>query len=735
MTRILVVVALIGVAAAPGLALAPAYVEPNLVRGLLSGWAVAAVLITGLLHRRFTASAALIVGLVPAFAGVAALVAAFSGPEPRLLYGTLDAVVHSGARILTSSLPTAVAADTLALPALAVWLSGAAATLAVRSGYPLSGALCPLLALIGAAVLNGPELSPAYFPTALFALGAVLLLAASTRTDQLPGPGSVQATPIGAGTQTGRTGRFARSLPRALSLGCVLALVASLTTYIGPLALYGSPIRPADLRAEVTPPEEDTAGASPLSYLPAWAAEPGRRLMTVTAEEPTELRWVTLSDFDGVTWLPESRFRASSEVLPAPEREVPSGPDREVTIEVGELPGHWLPVVGVPRHVSGTAVAYEPASATLRTGTGHAEGTEYTVTGQVPEYKEEALKKAEEPDKEEFERYLQLPEDPPPQIEEIAAAVSDGTPYERANRLAAHLRSNYGFDPDSPGGHGYANLADFLVSPGTKGGGGTSGQFASAFALLARASGLPSRVVVGFGPGTDEGGQTHTIRTGDAVAWGEVYLEGVGWAPFDVTPGEPKQNGASQEPEGGSGSEGASSTWGVQRPEEDTGIFRSTGAYLDVAYAWAMVGRAAAGLATALVAGTLLVGVLRGTRRWLRLRAKDPRQRILGAWRELYDGLRLAGTAPRPSDTVSEVLVRSDGLLPTADGRPRPWTLGRTMNAMAFMGDGSAGVSAHSAQLAADEVQTYTAALRSRLSRPRRLLWWLDPRPLFWSRP
>ncbi|GAA4942388.1 hypothetical protein GCM10023224_25950 [Streptomonospora halophila] len=735
-----VLAALVAAGAAPGLAVAPGYVQPAPVAALLAGWSAAAVLVTALLRSRLGPVAALAAGLPLAFGGVAVLVAAVPGPRDDLWWGTVDAVAHSGARILTTSLPTAVAADTLALPSLGVWLAGAASVLAVRAGSPLTALLCPLVALAGAAVLNGPDIRPAYYPAALFALAAVVLLAAAA--DSSPGPGG-GAGPAGTGAAVApitarrtRSGRIAGALPRALSLSAVLALVAGLTAYVGPLALYGAPIRPADPRAAVVPPEEDTAAVSPLSYLAGWSAEPGRRLLRVTSDQPTELRWVTLSDFDGVTWLPAGRYRASSQVLPEPEHEVPPGRPRRVTVDVEELPGHWLPAAGLPRRVEGTPVAFEPASATLRTRSGAAAGLHYRVVGSAPEYREPDLKQAGEPDLEEFAEYLELPAGAPEEIERIAEAYGDGTPYERANRLAGHLRANYGFAPEAPGGHGYANLAELLVPPHEQGGGGTSGQFASAFALLARASGLPSRVVVGFGKGTAiDGGDSRLIRSGDAVAWGEVYLKGVGWAPFDVTPGDPKRNGADTGSEAGAGG-GSGGQAGAGAAQQEGGFLRITGTPLDVAYAWEFAGRSGAGAATAVVLAALVAGVLRGVRRGVRLGARDPRRRLAGAWWELRDGLRLAGAAPRPADTVTDVLARSDGLLPPPGGGRREWALGRALNAMAFVPpqERADRVGAAEAAAASAEVRAYTAALRRRAGRGRRLLWWVDPRPLFWRR-
>ncbi|WP_415360020.1 transglutaminase-like domain-containing protein [Saccharothrix sp. BKS2] len=61
-------------------------------------------------------------------------------------------------------------------------------------------------------------------------------------------------------------------------------------------------------------------------------------------------------------------------------------------------------------------------------------------------------------------------------------------------------------DAQAPVGSSYARLERFLFgAPGEPGAGaGTAEQFASAFAVLGRAVGLPTRVVVGFQPGAGE---------------------------------------------------------------------------------------------------------------------------------------------------------------------------------------------------------------------------------------
>ncbi len=60
--------------------------------------------------------------------------------------------------------------------------------------------------------------------------------------------------------------------------------------------------------------------------------------------------------------------------------------------------------------------------------------------------------------------------------------------------------------------------------------------FATTFVLLARAEGLPARYVEGFYVPVIED-KAMEVYSNKAHAWPEVYFEGVGWIPFEPTPG------------------------------------------------------------------------------------------------------------------------------------------------------------------------------------------------------
>jgi transglutaminase-like putative cysteine protease len=65
---------------------------------------------------------------------------------------------------------------------------------------------------------------------------------------------------------------------------------------------------------------------------------------------------------------------------------------------------------------------------------------------------------------------------------------------------------------------------------------GFCGHYASAFATLMRAAGIPARVVTGYQGGTlNRFGDYWILRQSDAHAWTEVWIEGRGWLRIDPT--------------------------------------------------------------------------------------------------------------------------------------------------------------------------------------------------------
>ena len=62
--------------------------------------------------------------------------------------------------------------------------------------------------------------------------------------------------------------------------------------------------------------------------------------------------------------------------------------------------------------------------------------------------------------------------------------------------------------------------------------------YATAFAIMARCIGIPTRYVQGFCVENDgyREGYNYSVSNRNAHAWAEAYIEGVGWLPFEPTP-------------------------------------------------------------------------------------------------------------------------------------------------------------------------------------------------------
>ena len=126
-----------------------------------------------------------------------------------------------------------------------------------------------------------------------------------------------------------------------------------------------------------------------------------------------------------------------------------------------------------------------------------------------------------------FERYRPM--------YDVARRVAAGaeTPYAAVLALESWFRQTGGFRYDeSPPHVRGAPLVSFVTR--TKA--GYCQHFAGAMAAMLRMLGVPTRVAVGFTSGTLEDG-TWVVTDHNAHAWVEVWFAGIGWIPFDPTPG------------------------------------------------------------------------------------------------------------------------------------------------------------------------------------------------------
>jgi transglutaminase-like putative cysteine protease len=136
------------------------------------------------------------------------------------------------------------------------------------------------------------------------------------------------------------------------------------------------------------------------------------------------------------------------------------------------------------------------------------------------------------------DRYLQLPDSVPERVLALATdlTATQPTAYDRALAIETYLRQyEYTLDVPTPGGS--QDIADFFLFELQK---GYCDYYATSMVVLARAAGLPARMVVGYVSGTyDPMEARYVVTQADAHAWPEIYFPGYGWVEFEPTGGRP----------------------------------------------------------------------------------------------------------------------------------------------------------------------------------------------------
>ena len=265
----------------------------------------------------------------------------------------------------------------------------------------------------------------------------------------------------------------------------------------------------------------------------------------VEASSPAYWRLTALDDFDGQIWSSSGSYDSAEGELPANPDDDQQAPRVNQRYEIAALDQIWLPAAFEPVHIDSpdADVDYDAASSSLVVDSDieSSDGLRYEVLSILPHVLPDDLSAGTAGlDLEFVERYTRLPA----AAEAVAgqytaeAVGSEDDAYQQALALQNWFRGDeFQYSLSAQRGHGTDALASFL-DPET-GRVGYCEQFAGAYAALARSLGLPARVAVGFTPGEPDPDDPtfFEVRGLNAHAWPEVYFSGVGWVPFEPTPG------------------------------------------------------------------------------------------------------------------------------------------------------------------------------------------------------
>ena len=497
----------------------------------------AAVLAVGYIARRYrlaavavtlTELAALTVALTFVFFRETALL--WIVPTPATLRAIAESLETAATEITMGAAPLDAGRD------LSFLIVGATALLAIIIDHVVLTARMPLLAAVGLiAVSLIPSIAvPRAVDVVAFVMlaGAVLfLIRAETRARE---PKAERAASRSAGVAA-----------TALGIGAIAVVVAIVAAPLLPQPAIqagggGVGVGPGidvslQLGDDLRRPRETVA-----------------LTVRTTHSVPPYLRAATLSRFDGGVWDPDrarsvplTSDMALSEVGVAPDIRLA---EYTTTIEVKDLVSPWLPVPFPAVGVSGLAGAWEavPFNRTVVSRETSTAGQRYEVVTHVPRPTVEQIRASTARNSSISEEMRQLPGGMPEVIGATAVQVTAGaaTDYDRLAMLQRWFRSSgeFSYSLDSPvedrfDGSGAQAVARFLEVQE-----GYCVHFASAFALMARTLGMPSRIVVGYLPGdatTDEvEDQTvYEVSSSQLHAWPEVFFEGIGWVAWEPTVG------------------------------------------------------------------------------------------------------------------------------------------------------------------------------------------------------
>ncbi len=509
---------MLGAAALAGLLFAPVFGITALL--LPVGLVVAAGAAGAEVARRWPRLAGWQLPLTAA-AALAALLATVLRPTTRYGLPTVESlralrrgVTDSWRLTLQTTWPVGPAPDRLLFVPLLVLLAVLLGAAALRRWSWRGLALLPGLAVAGLAQAFHPVSG---WTAALVALGFAVAAAA------------VLGPPVGPAGRPRSVAAVGRGLTVAGPL-LLVGLLAAAALSAGSLAG-----RPPYALERTPPPQLGSPVGNPLDEIAERLARPAAEVFRVRTAAPVD-RWqlVVLDRFDGAGWTPGAQYLRMGAELP-PDRAVTVPLQRgeaAITLDDGSSP--WLPSQRGTTAVTGLDPLVDPATGTLVAPVPDA-GTDYRLSWAAPVPTAAELR-GRPLDPAAAGGEAGLPEVPAGISDLAAAAVRDrGASFGSALLLAQYLREHYPLatGPTVPTGNGWIQLQRFLL----QGGSGTSEQFSTGYAVLARTLGIPARVVVGFRqPDRPEPDGSYLIRNRDILAWPEVAVRGAGWVPVDPLP-------------------------------------------------------------------------------------------------------------------------------------------------------------------------------------------------------
>ncbi|MFV0428892.1 MAG: transglutaminaseTgpA domain-containing protein [Arachnia sp.] len=635
--------------------------------------------------------------------------------------GTLDRLIALGNQAVetvqnqTAPLSSSPALDWLIAVVLALILI--TTELLVDGLEQPAWAVAPLVAVYGVSAIVLPaELGLSQF--SLIAIGYVLIL--------------VTSTSFGGGARSGTPAQAASFEVARFGTATVLTALTLLAAFaVTPLIPLGSkqPWLEAgrDTPIELSDPTihlaEDLRRPSPSDVL-TYSTQDGRSVYLRAVALPqitangAQLVPMTLTpdglaeayDVPGTELETQVHMFQQSEYLPAP-----------FAVDSYSARGQWA---YDPSTLAVIAISDDRTSQTV--------DLEYQVRSIVPEPSREDVAQAEAGvGLADESMLLSLPEGLSDQVVQLTESVTAQSTSAGSKALAIQdfLQSDaFTYTLDAPDSTGLDTLSAFLLEDRS----GYCIHFATAMAVMARISGIPSRIAIGYtgGQATEDG--SYLVTTDNAHAWPELYFESLGWVAFEptqevapppsYTEDEPEDEpssspspsptpSASSEPESTSPPPSASPS-----PTQAPGDEPSNGGGGSSGWLWWVLAVAVI-VVVAFIPAAARIGL-----RWWRLRPQPAPEAAEGAWREVRATAKDLGYAWSDASPVLAV-QRLNEQIGTAAAEPLR-SIAVTVERIRYARDGV------DTGALADQVRAWRHDLVGQAGRATRLRAWFTPASL-----
>ncbi|MCU1678567.1 MAG: hypothetical protein JWM93_3325 [Frankiales bacterium] len=494
------------------------------------GALVFAIVLAHITNRLALPVLALATVTVLAFFLLGGLVGSVDSPLPTP--GAVRALGRTSVRgwmdLLTTSPPVGNAGQLLALPYLLCLGAGVSGYVLARRTTRVSAPLFPPTVVLILGIVFGTPQPPMLILHGGAYAGIAFLWAAIRRERRRP-----QRLYASSSVATGRR----------ISAALMVAIVSCVGYLAGPHLPFTHGQERVVARSYVTPPFDPSSFPSPLAGFRKYVKNSPlneKTLFTVTGVAAgTHVRVATMTGYDGLVWgvagaqdvAADGQFTRVGSTLP----HAPTGASHQVTVTIGQdFNDVWLPNID---GTTGITFSGERAAALTEQFRYDVETSTGVLTSRLRAADEIKLVvvEARQPN--------------------LTSGTTAGSPLIPADRMtwatataaqwggagtddwgkieaiAAHLKDNGRYSDGSTidearfrAGHSIGALRGFLSAPQLV---GNDEQYAAVLGVMANATGVPARVVLG---GTVE--PDGSVKGKDMRAWVEVAISGSGWVPI-----------------------------------------------------------------------------------------------------------------------------------------------------------------------------------------------------------